>query len=104
MSRARREPPSQPAALCACGAPSLLPCHVCGVPLCADHGLTRLLVTHCHKCASAEGGTFFTHREILMQLGARQRGEPRARPVAPRIDASGWATLEAALAKKQGGD
>lgn len=33
-----------------CGAPAALPCHVCQRPLCWQHIVTALLVTHCRAC------------------------------------------------------
>jgi hypothetical protein len=107
MARARRDeaPLCKPAPPCVeCGAPAFLPCHACGVWLCADHGLTRLLITFCHKCAHKAGGTFYTHREVGTQRAARRQSGPPPKAPVPSIDASGWATLEAALAKKKGGD
>lgn len=114
MARARREeePTCKPTPPCVeCGAPSFLPCHACGARLCADHGLTKLLINFCSKCAHKAGGTFYTQREMGEQMAARRKPGPSPKspakapaPPAPAIDAAGWAALEAALAKKKGGD
>jgi len=35
---------------CACGGRVMHYCHSCGVALCAEHALGRLLVAHCKVC------------------------------------------------------
>ncbi len=49
-----------------CDAPAHLPCHSCHVDLCAGHGRTRLLITHCDACAARDHGyIFFSHTELV---------------------------------------
>lgn len=47
-----------------CGAPAFIPCCVCGADLCAAHGYTRLLVSHCAACASTKIGVSSTFSSL----------------------------------------
>lgn len=76
--------PAPPCAVADCGKQSFLPCHACGKPLCAAHGLTRLLVTHCAACAAGEPGTFRSHADQARDDAARPRSAPAPAATAAR--------------------